>query len=90
MKRGTLTVIGSVGLLSAAALVAARSAAAPAASGGSSARQEPGISRTFLKVGDTAPDFTLPGTDFQPVTLSSFRGKKDVILAFYVLAFTGG
>jgi peroxiredoxin len=45
------------------------------------------------KVGDTAPDFTLKhfdGTDRRDVKLSDFRGKKNVIVAFYVFAFTGG
>ena len=45
---------------------------------------------THLKVGDTAPDFTLTDTAGKPVKLSDFRGKKNVVLAFYVLAFTGG
>jgi peroxiredoxin len=45
---------------------------------------------TQLKVGDTAPDFTLPDTDNKPVKLSDFRGKKAVVLAFFVAAFTGG
>jgi len=43
-----------------------------------------------LKVGDPAPDFTLQDQDRNKVTLSSFRGKQNVVLAFYVLAFTGG
>lgn len=43
-----------------------------------------------LKVGDPAPDFTLTNTEGKPVKLSDFRGKKTVVLAFYVLAFTGG
>lgn len=43
-----------------------------------------------LKVGDKAPDFTLPDQNGQKVTLSSFQGKKHVVVAFYVLAFTGG
>jgi peroxiredoxin len=38
--------------------------------------------------GETAPDFTLVTTTGQPVTLSSFRGKKNVLLAFFPLAFT--
>ena len=42
------------------------------------------------KVGDQAPDFTLLDTKRQKVTLSSFRGKKNVALAFYIFAFTGG
>lgn len=45
------------------------------------------------KVGDTAPDFTLKyfdGSDLKDVKLSDYRGKKNVILAFYIFAFTGG
>jgi cytochrome oxidase Cu insertion factor (SCO1/SenC/PrrC family) len=43
-----------------------------------------------LKVGDKAPDFTLPDQNGKPYSLSQFRGKENVVLAFYVLAFTGG
>ena len=46
--------------------------------------------KTHLKVGDAAPDFTLSNTKGERVKLSDFRGKKNVVLAFYVLAFTGG
>ncbi|MEX2264465.1 MAG: peroxiredoxin [Bryobacteraceae bacterium] len=46
--------------------------------------------KTHLKVGDMAPDFTLPSTTGKPVTLSEFRGKQNVVLAFYPAAFTGG
>jgi peroxiredoxin Q/BCP len=45
---------------------------------------------THLKVGDTAPDFKLTDTAGKEVKLSEYRGKKNVVLAFYVLAFTGG
>lgn len=45
---------------------------------------------TTLKVGDMAPDFTLPSTAGGSVTLSSFRGKNAVVLAFFPAAFTGG
>jgi len=43
-----------------------------------------------LKVGDKAPDFSLPDQTGKQVKLSDFLGKKNVVLAFYVLAFTGG
>lgn len=43
-----------------------------------------------FKVGDMAPDFTLSDQNGNKVTLSSFRGKKNVALAFYIFAFTGG
>jgi cytochrome oxidase Cu insertion factor (SCO1/SenC/PrrC family) len=46
--------------------------------------------KTHLKVGQPAPDFTLRDTTGKEVKLSEFRGKKSVVLAFYVLAFTGG
>ena len=46
--------------------------------------------KTNLKVGDMAPDFTLRATDGNTYKLSDFRGKKNVVLAIYVLAFTGG
>lgn len=52
--------------------------------------QQPAPPKTHLKVGDAAPDFTLTDTSGKPVKLSDFKGKKNVILAFYVLAFTGG
>ena len=43
-----------------------------------------------LQVGDKAPNFTLPDQNGNPVSLNQFLGKKNVVLAFYVLAFTGG
>jgi peroxiredoxin Q/BCP len=36
-----------------------------------------------IRVGDLAPDFTLPNQSGQPVTLSDLRGKKAVVLYFY-------
>ena len=38
-------------------------------------------------IGSPAPDFTLPSTSGQPVTLSALKGKN-VLLAFFPLAFT--
>jgi thioredoxin-dependent peroxiredoxin len=52
--------------------------------------QQPAVPKTHLKVGSPAPEFTLRGTDGKTYKLSDFRGKKNVVLAFYVLAFTGG
>lgn len=52
--------------------------------------QASALPKTHLKVGDAAPDFTLPSTSGKPVTLSDFQGKKNVVLAFYPAAFTGG
>jgi mycoredoxin-dependent peroxiredoxin len=43
----------------------------------------------MVDVGDEAPDFELPDQDRQPVRLSSFRGRKNVVVVFYPLAFTG-
>ena len=52
--------------------------------------QQPTPPKTNLKVGDAAPDFTLRATDGKTYKLSDFKGKKNVVLAIYVLAFTGG
>ena len=41
-------------------------------------------------VGDVAPDFTLTDHNQQEVSLSQYRGNKNVILSFHVASFTGG
>lgn len=76
MKRSVMAVAGSLLLLLAAQVPAAA--------------QDDAMATTTLKVGDVAPDFALPSDQNKPVKLSDYRGKKTVILAFYVLAFTGG
>jgi AhpC/TSA family len=46
-----------------------------------------------LKVGDMAPDFKLKyydGSKLQDISLHEFHGKKNVVVAFFVFAFTGG
>jgi hypothetical protein len=49
---------------------------------------------TMPKVGDLAPDFKLQYFDGswppKDITLAQYRGKKQVVLAFYIFAFTGG
>ena len=42
-----------------------------------------------LKVGDKAPDFTLPSTTGEKISLNQFQGKKPVVLFFYIFAFGG-
>ncbi len=79
----TLTILALAGMT---ALAVAQQPAAPAKAG----TTQPPPASTHLKVGDTAPDFILRDQDNRPVKLSDFRGKKNVVLAFYVLAFTGG
>ena len=41
-----------------------------------------------VKVGDQAPDFTLAAADGTKYTLSDFRGKQNVVLAFFPFAFS--
>lgn len=45
-------------------------------------------SQVVLRLGEVAPDFTLQSTANNQVTLSSWRGKSNVLLAFFPLAFT--
>ena len=76
------------GLLAAVLLLAgAVGAAAPAQA---QAKKE---GSSMPKVGDVAPDFTLKyfdGSNLKDVKLSDYRGKNNVVVAFYVFAFTGG
>ena len=41
-----------------------------------------------LKVGQRAPDFTLKSHDERTIRLSDYRGKQNVVLAFFPLAWT--
>ncbi len=50
----------------------------------------PPVTRTHLKVGQKAPNFKLLSDKWRPTDLSSELGKHNVLLAFYVLAFTPG
>lgn len=71
-------------------LVVAAIAVGLALSAASPRAQETKVAHTTLQVGEVAPDFTLLDNHWKPVRLSDFRWKKNVVLAFYVLAFTGG
>jgi cytochrome oxidase Cu insertion factor (SCO1/SenC/PrrC family) len=77
----------SLALLLAGLLLAMMSTAAPTSA------QTKKEDSSMPKVGDMAPDFTLKhfdGNDLKDVKLSDYRGKKNVVLAFYIFAFTGG
>jgi cytochrome oxidase Cu insertion factor (SCO1/SenC/PrrC family) len=65
-------------------------AASPAQPAKQPVTQPPAPPKTHLKVGQPAPDFTLTDTEGKEVSLHDFKDKKNVVLAFYVLAFTGG
>ena len=68
-------------VLSMAAVIAALSITGSA--------QQPAPGQTELKVGDTAPDFSLPASDGQTYSLSKLKGKY-VVLAWFPKAFTAG
>lgn len=78
-------VFGLAVLLALAAVTLAQQAQQPTAP-----NPQPTPPKTHLKVGDPAPDFTLTDNSNKRVKLSDFKGQKNVVLAFYVLAFTGG
>ena len=81
--------------LLAAALAATRATSMSVSAADDSKKSEPKKKDPplTLKVGDTAPDFTLlsfDGKELHKVQLSDYKGKKNVALAFFVFAFTGG
>lgn len=80
--KGIVTALTGIFLL----LGLARQVVVPVTAGA----QEEAVAKTNLKVGDVAPDFSLLSNEWEQVKLSDYRGKKNVILAFYVLAFTEG
>ena len=92
-------ILSVIFLLAAASMAVAQGeppkSAAPAPTPSKPAAPPP-APHTNLKVGQAAPDFTLPSTIVGPdkrsvrYKLSDFKGKKNVVLAFYVFAFTGG
>ena len=91
-------IISAVFILVAASLTVAQTTPAPTPTATPTPARPaaPAPPKTHLKVGDAAPDFNLPstivGADNRSVRykLSDLKGKKNVVLAFYVFAFTGG
>ena len=49
---------------------------------------KPTDSKTNLKVGMKAPDFTLPSVSGEKISLSQYRGKKNVVISFVPAAWT--
>src|SRR5690242_3257330 len=49
----------------------------------------PPVTDGELSIGSIAPDFTLKDQNNQEVTLSSFRGERNVVVLFYPATFTG-
>ena len=91
MKRERMRVI-SLGILS-LALVLSSAPLLQAQDKSQNKKVEKAAAPMKLKVGDAAPDFTLlafDGKDLKKVSLQDFKGKKNVALAFFVFAFTGG
>jgi len=94
MKRNFKTAVGllvlalAIPFLTQCSSAGTANPAAPAVTGAkaTASAAEPAT----LKVGDKAPNFTLPDQNGKPYSLSQFQGKENVVLAFYVLAFTGG
>jgi cytochrome oxidase Cu insertion factor (SCO1/SenC/PrrC family) len=78
--------LGVICLLITATFVAAAQPPAPS----QTPKPAPPAPHTNLKVGQAAPDFNLRATDGKTYKLSDFKGQKNVVLAIYVLAFTGG
>jgi AhpC/TSA family len=77
----------------AASLLAGAMAVAGASPAVAQTKMAEGGSMSMPKVGDVAPDFTLKyfdGNELKSVSLSEYRGKKNVVLGFFIFAFTGG
>jgi cytochrome oxidase Cu insertion factor (SCO1/SenC/PrrC family) len=87
MMRKAAVVTLSLGLALAAM---AGPATAPVLAQGKPEAKKEGAPEPKVKVGSMAPDFTLKDQSGKDVALHDFKGKKNVVLAFYVFAFTGG
>jgi cytochrome oxidase Cu insertion factor (SCO1/SenC/PrrC family) len=73
MRKTSITVLLACSLLTAVAMAQTQKESAPPVN---------------VKIGDLAPDFTLVDQNGQPHSLHDYKGKKNVVLAFYVWAFS--
>jgi cytochrome oxidase Cu insertion factor (SCO1/SenC/PrrC family) len=74
MRKTSIAILLACSLVTAVATAQAQKESAPPASN--------------VKVGSVAPDFTLVDQSGQPHSLHDYRGKKNVIVAFYLWAFS--
>jgi AhpC/TSA family len=72
-----------------ASVVACRGASAPASDTRNKGEGATSPQAVLLRVGDPAPEFSLPGSDGKVYSLTDYRGKRAVVLAWFVKAFTG-
>ena len=75
-------------LFASAVVVSCQGASAPVSDAQGSAETRT-TSPVQLRVGDPAPQFSLPGSDGKVYSLASYRGNQAVVLAWFVKAFTG-
>ena len=76
--------VGLVVVVAFSGLILSRAMAAPPP------KEDKAKPKAELKVGDPAPDFSLPGSDGKTYKLSDFKGKQAVVVAWFPRAFTGG
>ena len=86
MSKRMLTGLATMLAIGAMATVFAQGGAPQGARGPAPAPAVP----TVVKVGDMAPDFNLQGTDGKTHKLSEYRGKTNVVVAWFPKAFTQG
>jgi cytochrome oxidase Cu insertion factor (SCO1/SenC/PrrC family) len=79
----------SVGVFVVVALVALACQGRPAPSSAADPKDAAIPGARELKVGEDAPDFSLPGTDGKTYRLADFKGRQAVVLAWFAKAFTG-
>jgi hypothetical protein len=72
-----------------ASVVGCRGASAPASDTRNKGEGGTSPQAVQLRVGDPAPEFSLPGSEGKVYSLAGYRGKQAVVLAWFVKAFTG-